>query len=243
MSSSWPSSPSGEGHTHHLQHSVFESTVEFFQWVSMCPPHSFTSKRAVSPNPYLDNPVNGYACPTGMALHYDDVPINGTVKTQNMEAKAAWHTHTVTLCSLCWLLVTLSPVLYYVSSLLPLLSLLHLLCMLARSNPRTRRRSTPVPTQGGASWKRKCTMRTLTSMKTCPRLSWPLAVLPSLLPPLLPVTTKPLFLKSLPSSSLLMLKIKPVLRWLTPCSFALTLFFSTFTLFCVFPLCVIFIIY
>uniref|UniRef100_A0A3B3Z9R8 Actin filament-associated protein 1 n=1 Tax=Periophthalmus magnuspinnatus TaxID=409849 RepID=A0A3B3Z9R8_9GOBI len=37
----------------------------------------FTSKRAVSPNPYLDNPVNGYSCPTGMALHYDDVPING----------------------------------------------------------------------------------------------------------------------------------------------------------------------
>uniref|UniRef100_A0A3Q2WJ12 Actin filament-associated protein 1 n=1 Tax=Haplochromis burtoni TaxID=8153 RepID=A0A3Q2WJ12_HAPBU len=34
-------------------------------------------KRAVSPNPYLDNPVSGYACPTGMALHYDDVPING----------------------------------------------------------------------------------------------------------------------------------------------------------------------
>lgn len=40
---------------------------------------SFTSKRAVSPNPYLDNPVNGYACPSGMALHYDDVPINGMV--------------------------------------------------------------------------------------------------------------------------------------------------------------------
>ncbi len=47
----------------------------------MFSPHSFTSKRAVSPNPYLDNPVNGYACPTGMALHYDDVPINGTVRT------------------------------------------------------------------------------------------------------------------------------------------------------------------
>lgn len=43
---------------------------------------SFTSKRAVSPNPYLDNPVSGYACPTGMALHYDDVPINGMVRTQ-----------------------------------------------------------------------------------------------------------------------------------------------------------------
>ncbi|KAJ3585215.1 hypothetical protein NHX12_013936 [Muraenolepis orangiensis] len=38
----------------------------------------FTSKRAVSPNPYLDNPVNGgYSRPTGVALHYDDVPING----------------------------------------------------------------------------------------------------------------------------------------------------------------------
>lgn len=44
--------------------------------------YSFTSKRAVSLNPYLDNPVNGYACPTGMALHYDDVPINGTVRMQ-----------------------------------------------------------------------------------------------------------------------------------------------------------------
>ncbi|KAF3836819.1 hypothetical protein F7725_004283 [Dissostichus mawsoni] len=40
----------------------------------------FTSKRAVSPNPYLDSPVNGYACPSGMALHYDDVPINGMLK-------------------------------------------------------------------------------------------------------------------------------------------------------------------
>lgn len=47
--------------------------------------HSFTSKRAVSPNPYLDNPVNGYACPTGMALHYDDVPINGMVRTHLIE--------------------------------------------------------------------------------------------------------------------------------------------------------------
>ncbi|TNN45747.1 Actin filament-associated protein 1 [Liparis tanakae] len=40
----------------------------------------FTSKRAVSPNPYLDSPVNGYSCPTGMALHYDDVAINGAVE-------------------------------------------------------------------------------------------------------------------------------------------------------------------
>lgn len=52
---------------------------------------SFTSKRVVSPNPYLDNPVNGYACPSGMALHYDDVPINGTVRTQT---HSLTHTHT-----------------------------------------------------------------------------------------------------------------------------------------------------
>lgn len=55
--------------------------MHFMKEMGMFSPHSFTSKRAVSPNPYLDNPVNGYACPTGMALHYDDVPINGMVRT------------------------------------------------------------------------------------------------------------------------------------------------------------------
>lgn len=74
-SSSWPSSPSGEGVADVLW-SVSALSL------SGVPPRSFTSKRAVSPNPYLDNPVNGYACPTGMALHYDDVPINGTVRTE-----------------------------------------------------------------------------------------------------------------------------------------------------------------
>ncbi|XP_043918743.1 actin filament-associated protein 1 isoform X1 [Protopterus annectens] len=34
----------------------------------------FMSRRAISPNPYMDNPVNGYAYPSGTALHYDDVP-------------------------------------------------------------------------------------------------------------------------------------------------------------------------
>ena len=48
---------------------------------SVLSPPSFTSKRAVSPNPYLDNPVNGgYSRPSGVALHYDDVPINGMVR-------------------------------------------------------------------------------------------------------------------------------------------------------------------
>ncbi|XP_043918744.1 actin filament-associated protein 1 isoform X2 [Protopterus annectens] len=41
----------------------------------------FMSRRAISPNPYMDNPVNGYAYPSGTALHYDDVPCrNGLVK-------------------------------------------------------------------------------------------------------------------------------------------------------------------
>ncbi|XP_067380959.1 actin filament-associated protein 1 isoform X2 [Channa argus] len=61
--------------TLHYDYIDVETTANVIQLAkqSFC----FTSKRAVSPNPYLDNPFNGYACPTGMALHYDDVPING----------------------------------------------------------------------------------------------------------------------------------------------------------------------
>ncbi|XP_051968255.1 actin filament-associated protein 1-like isoform X2 [Xyrauchen texanus] len=61
----------------HYDYIDVETTANVIQLAkqSFC----FTIKRAVSPNPYLDNPVNGYACPTGVALHYDDVPcINGT---------------------------------------------------------------------------------------------------------------------------------------------------------------------
>lgn len=90
---------------------------------------------------------------------------------------------------------------------------LFFLCMLAWTNPRIQRSSTPLP----AKWKRRCTMRTMTSMRTCPHPSWLLAVLPSL--PLLPlpltVTTKPQFLKSHLSFSLLTLKLTTLLRWLT----------------------------
>lgn len=58
----------------------FSVTFVYVQVVMNVCVLSFTSKRAVSPNPYLDNPVNGYACPSGVALHYDDVPcINGSV--------------------------------------------------------------------------------------------------------------------------------------------------------------------
>ncbi|XP_063757135.1 LOW QUALITY PROTEIN: actin filament-associated protein 1 [Eleginops maclovinus] len=64
--------------TLHYDYIDVETTANVIQLAkqSFC----FTSKRAVSPNRYLDNPVNGYACPSGMALHYDDVPINGTLK-------------------------------------------------------------------------------------------------------------------------------------------------------------------
>lgn len=64
--------------TLHYDYIDVETTANVIQLAkqSFC----FTSKRAVSPNRYLDHPVNGYACPTGMALHYDDVPINGTLK-------------------------------------------------------------------------------------------------------------------------------------------------------------------
>uniref|UniRef100_A0A673FGK4 Actin filament-associated protein 1 n=1 Tax=Sinocyclocheilus rhinocerous TaxID=307959 RepID=A0A673FGK4_9TELE len=63
----------------HYDYIDVETTANVIQLAkqSFC----FTSKRAVSPNPYLDNPVSGYACPTGVALHYDDVPcINGSLK-------------------------------------------------------------------------------------------------------------------------------------------------------------------
>uniref|UniRef100_H3CHB7 Actin filament-associated protein 1 n=1 Tax=Tetraodon nigroviridis TaxID=99883 RepID=H3CHB7_TETNG len=62
----------------HYDYMDVETTANIVQLAkqSFC----FTSRRAVSPNPQLDNPVNGYACPTGTALHYHDVAINGTLK-------------------------------------------------------------------------------------------------------------------------------------------------------------------
>ncbi|XP_051784177.1 LOW QUALITY PROTEIN: actin filament-associated protein 1 [Erpetoichthys calabaricus] len=56
----------------HYDYIDVETTANVIQLAkqSFC----FTNKRAVSPNPYLDNPINGYSCPSGLALHYDDVP-------------------------------------------------------------------------------------------------------------------------------------------------------------------------
>ncbi|XP_047673371.1 actin filament-associated protein 1 isoform X3 [Tachysurus fulvidraco] len=67
--------------TLHYDYIDVETTANVIQLAkqSFC----FTSKRAISPNPYLDNPLNGYARPSGVALHYDDVPcINGSKDPQ-----------------------------------------------------------------------------------------------------------------------------------------------------------------
>ncbi|CAH2299742.1 actin filament-associated 1 isoform X1 [Pelobates cultripes] len=38
----------------------------------------FMNRRVISTNPYREAPTNGYSCPSGVSLHYDDVPcING----------------------------------------------------------------------------------------------------------------------------------------------------------------------
>ncbi|XP_077597807.1 actin filament-associated protein 1 isoform X1 [Stigmatopora nigra] len=61
--------------TLHYDYIDVETTANVIQLAkqSLC----FTSKRAISPKPYLDNHVGSYACPSGTALHYHDVPING----------------------------------------------------------------------------------------------------------------------------------------------------------------------
>uniref|UniRef100_A0A8C6XHX9 Actin filament-associated protein 1 n=1 Tax=Naja naja TaxID=35670 RepID=A0A8C6XHX9_NAJNA len=49
----------------------------------------FMNRRVLSANPYRGNAANGYACPSGMALHYDDVPcINGSFKGKKMPVAA-----------------------------------------------------------------------------------------------------------------------------------------------------------
>ncbi|XP_073466828.1 actin filament-associated protein 1 isoform X4 [Aquarana catesbeiana] len=43
----------------------------------------FMNRRVISTRPYREAPTNGYSCPSGLALHYDDVPcINGLLKSK-----------------------------------------------------------------------------------------------------------------------------------------------------------------
>ncbi|XP_061619732.1 actin filament-associated protein 1 isoform X6 [Phyllopteryx taeniolatus] len=62
----------------HYDYIDVETTANVIQLAkqSLC----FTSKRAVSPNPY--------ACPSGTALHYHDVPINGMLKGKKGSASS-----------------------------------------------------------------------------------------------------------------------------------------------------------
>ncbi|XP_066576174.1 actin filament-associated protein 1 isoform X1 [Amia ocellicauda] len=74
----------------HYDYIDVETTANVIQLAkqSFC----FTNRRAVSPNPYLDNPVNGYARPSGVALHYDDVPCgNGTEPEDTYLSPASRH--------------------------------------------------------------------------------------------------------------------------------------------------------
>ncbi|XP_044298829.1 actin filament-associated protein 1 isoform X2 [Varanus komodoensis] len=49
----------------------------------------FMSRRGLSTNAYRGSAANGYACPTGMALHYEDVPcINGSFKGKKASSAA-----------------------------------------------------------------------------------------------------------------------------------------------------------
>ncbi|XP_068132946.1 actin filament-associated protein 1 isoform X4 [Hyperolius riggenbachi] len=49
----------------------------------------FMNRRVISTNPYREAPSNGYSCPSGLALHYDDVPcINGLLKSKKPPAAA-----------------------------------------------------------------------------------------------------------------------------------------------------------
>ncbi|KAM4809311.1 actin filament-associated protein 1 isoform 2-T2 [Rhinophrynus dorsalis] len=49
----------------------------------------FMNRRVISTNPYREAPTNGYSCPSGVALHYDDVPcINGLVRKKKPPAMA-----------------------------------------------------------------------------------------------------------------------------------------------------------
>lgn len=50
------------------------------------------NRRVISTSPYLGGTPNGYAHPSGTALHYDDAPcVNGSVSAQPRGAVAGGH--------------------------------------------------------------------------------------------------------------------------------------------------------
>ncbi|XP_072899205.1 actin filament-associated protein 1 isoform X3 [Hemitrygon akajei] len=61
----------------HYDYIDVETTSSVIQTAKQC--FNLLHRRSISPNRYGGNITNGYACPRGISLHYDDVPcLNGT---------------------------------------------------------------------------------------------------------------------------------------------------------------------
>ncbi|XP_048402312.1 actin filament-associated protein 1 isoform X3 [Stegostoma tigrinum] len=67
----------------HYDYIDVETTSSVIQTAKQC--FNLLHRRSISPNRYGGNMPNGYACPRGISLHYDDVPcLNGTAKGKKM---------------------------------------------------------------------------------------------------------------------------------------------------------------
>ncbi|XP_067847394.1 actin filament-associated protein 1 isoform X2 [Heptranchias perlo] len=67
----------------HYDYIDVETTSSVIQTAKQC--FNLLHRRSISPNRYGGNIANGYACPRGVSLHYDDVPcLNGTAKGKKM---------------------------------------------------------------------------------------------------------------------------------------------------------------
>ncbi|XP_072112000.1 actin filament-associated protein 1 isoform X4 [Mobula birostris] len=67
----------------HYDYIDVETTSSVIQTAKQC--FNLLHRRSISPNRYGGNITNGYACPRGISLHYDDVPcLNGTIKGKKM---------------------------------------------------------------------------------------------------------------------------------------------------------------
>ncbi|XP_055500823.1 actin filament-associated protein 1 isoform X5 [Leucoraja erinacea] len=67
----------------HYDYIDVETTSSVIQTAKQC--FNLLHRRSISPNRYGVNITNGYACPRGVSLHYDDVPcLNGTAKGKKM---------------------------------------------------------------------------------------------------------------------------------------------------------------
>ncbi|XP_078255653.1 actin filament-associated protein 1 [Rhinoraja longicauda] len=76
----------------HYDYIDVETTSSVIQTAKQC--FNLLHRRSISPNRYGANITNGYACPRGVSLHYDDVPcLNGTE-----QEVFSFHTNTSAPC-------------------------------------------------------------------------------------------------------------------------------------------------